>query len=78
MNKTTKFATDTIMALLSEYSESGLMLKDFKELEPRDRIFIAEKMMPYLIPKKSSVDASVTTGKDKTIEDTLKELVAEN
>ena len=76
-NKTTKFAAETIMAILTEYSESGKMLQDFKELEPRERITIAERLMPYLIPKRSSVDASVTTSTNKTIEDTLKELASE-
>ena len=77
-NKKTQFAADTIMSLLTEYADSGQMSRDFAELEPRERITIAERMMPYIIPKRSSVDASVATTTDKTIEDTLKDLASEN
>ncbi len=58
-NKTTAINKGIITNLIAEYSQSGLMAKDFRELEPKDRLNIAEKMMSYVIPKLQSVEASV-------------------
>lgn len=74
-NKTTTVTKQVIASLLSDYNESGLMAKDFKKLEPKDRLIIAERLMQYTLPKMQStaVDLSVSETK-KTIEDTLVEL----
>ena len=77
-NKATSLTKATISQLLSEYHESGLMFKDFKALESKDRLMIVEKLMQYTMPKmqSTSVDLSVEEGK-KTIADTLTELAGE-
>lgn len=77
-NKATSLTKATISQLLSEYHESGLMFKDFKALEAKDRLMIVEKLMQYTMPKmqSTSVDLSVEEGK-KTIANTLTELAGE-
>lgn len=74
-NKTTTMNKQIISRLLADYSESGLMGKDFMGLEGKDRLYIAEKLMQYVIPKMQStaVDLSVSEEK-KTLEETLSEL----
>lgn len=74
-NKTTTMNKKIISSLLADYSESGLMGKDFMGLEGKDRLYIAEKLMQYVIPKMQStaVDLSVSEEK-KTLEETLSEL----
>lgn len=74
-NKTTVMNKRIINSLLADYSDSGLMSKDFMELEPKDRLGIAEKLMQYVMPKMQStnVDLSVNDEK-KTLEDTLADL----
>lgn len=74
-NKTTQMNKRIISNLLADYSDSGLMAKDFLRLEPKDRMSIAEKLMQYVMPKmqSSSVDVSMSDEK-KTLEDTLASL----
>jgi len=45
-NKTTTVTKQVIASLLSDYNESGLMAKDFKELEPKDRLIMAHAVHP--------------------------------
>lgn len=75
-NKVTTMSKEVIASLLTNYSESGLMIKDFALLEAKDRMTIAERLMQYVIPKMSSIDADVTSKSEseKNIEDKLKEL----
>ena len=51
------------------------MLKDFKLLDPKERMMIAEKLLQYTIPKMQStaVDLAVDEGK-KSIVDVLTDL----
>ena len=35
------------------------MLKDLKDLEPKDRLQILEKLMQYVIPKQQAVSADI-------------------
>lgn len=74
-NKTTQMNKRIISNLLADYSDSGLMAKDFSRLESKDRMSIAEKLMQYVMPKmqSSSVDVSMSDEK-KTLEDTLASL----
>lgn len=74
-NKTTTLSKQIINNLLANYSDSGLMGKDFINLEPKDRLTIAEKLMQYVMPKmqSTSVDLSVNDDK-KTLEATLSDL----
>lgn len=69
---------EVIAKMLSEYSDSGLMSADFKLLEPKDRLTIAEKMMQYVMPKIQAVAVDVSGGINKiTIEQELIELSKE-
>lgn len=73
-NKVTKTTKEVIANLLDDYSESGLMQSDFRALEPKDRMYIAERLMNYTTPKMQSV--AMTGDKDKpiTIEQKLRDL----
>lgn len=75
LNKVTNFNKQLINDLLATYSESGQMNDDFLNLEPKDRILIAEKLMQYVTPKMQStaVDLSISN-QDATIENTLSTL----
>lgn len=77
-NKVTKMSKQLITELLTDYSDSGLMTSDFKALEPKDRMTIAEKLMQYVIPKMQSVGIEVSEDNQKTIEDTLIKLAQDN
>lgn len=78
-NKTTAFTKSIINDLLTSYTESGLMAKDFKDLEPKDRLAIAEKLMQYSIPKMQSTAVDLNTNdKATTIEEKLSKLAQEN
>ena len=72
-NKITSVTRQTISEFIAEYQNSGLMFKDFKRLEPRDRLMVAEKLLNYTIPKMQAQALEVNGG-NKTIEDTLAEL----
>lgn len=77
-NKTTAVTKEIITNLLSEYSASGDMSMDFKMLEPKDRLSIAEKMMQYVMPKIQSVAVDLDGGiKKVTIEQELLNLSKE-
>lgn len=77
-NKVTALTKATIAQMLAEYKESGLMDSDFRQLDPKDRLAIAEKLMHYTMPKIQSVEVDLAEGlKKKTIEDKLIELSKE-
>lgn len=61
-NKKTLYGQERILGLLDEYSSSGLMAADFMSLEPKDRLYLAEKLTQYVVPKRQSVDADVSVG----------------
>lgn len=73
-NKNTKKMKDAVAELLDSYSNSGQMIKDFMKLEPKDRLFISEKLMQYTVPKLQAVDLSTEEGKKLTIEERLIQL----
>lgn len=74
-NKITSVTRQTISEFIAEYQNSGLMFKDFKRLEPRDRLMVVEKLLNYTIPKMQAQALEVNVnGGNKTIEDTLAEL----
>lgn len=74
-NKITSVTRQTISEFIAEYHNSGLMFNDFKSLEPRDRLMVAEKFINYTIPKMQAQALEVNVnGVNKTIEDTLAEL----
>lgn len=54
------------------------MAKDWKDMEARDRMAMAEKMMHYIMPKQASVTAEVNASiSDSSVEDTLIKLAQE-
>lgn len=77
-NKTTAVSKAVIANLLSEYSDSGMLHKDFAALDPKDRLNIAEKLMGYVIPKMQSVEAEISTKPAATLADKLVQLSAQN
>ena len=60
-NKLPSVKKEYIATLLGEYFDSDLMHKDFLSLEAKDRLYIAEKFMKFVIPsmQATSVDLSV-------------------
>lgn len=77
-NKATAFSKSVIEAILSDYTDSGLLASDLKKLEPKERLDIMVKLMAFTTPKPQSIDMSLSSNKPKTIEDTLNELAQEN
>lgn len=77
-NKATSFTKAVIQEILSEYYDTGLLSKDMKALEPKERVDAMLKLAAFVTPKPQSVDMSITSNKPKTIEDTLEELSEEN
>lgn len=77
-NKVTAATKEIISNWLTNYSNSGAMEDDFKALDPKDRLAIAEKLMQYVMPKIQSVAVDVASSDTKiTIETQLKELSQE-
>lgn len=74
INKVSRPVKEVISNLLSDYSNSGLMESDFAELEPKDRMQMAEKFIQYIMPKMQSVAMSGDAEKPVTIEARLAEL----
>lgn len=77
VNKVTQNMRAVAAQLLADYSDSGLMLEDWKELDPKDRMIIAEKLMQYTTPRLQAVAVSEKGEKHFTIEDKLVELSKE-
>lgn len=73
-NKATMMGKKFIQDFLSSYSNSGLMESDFASLEPKDRLYVAEKFVQYIMPKMQSVAVAGENEKPVTIEARLKEL----
>lgn len=72
-NKVTATTKDIISKCTVEYFESGLLMADFKELEPKDRINVAVKLISIITPKAINVAPT----KVISIEDTLAKLAEE-
>ena len=77
-NKATAFCKTVIQNILTEYTDSGLFNEDMKKVEPKERLDIMVKLMAFTTPKPQSVDMSITSVRQKTIEDTLAQLAEEN
>ena len=60
-----------LASFASDYYSSGEFLKDFFDLEPKDRLDIFTKILPYFTPKMQAVQADVNATTTKTIEDEL-------
>ncbi len=77
-NKVTKLNKLIITDMLQDYHDSGLMAQDFMELEPKDRISCAEKMMQYVLPKMQATSVDFGNAPTKiTIEQELRTLSAD-
>lgn len=71
-NKSTVLGKSAISQLLADYSNSGLLASDFASIDPKDRLYIAEKLMQYIIPKMQSTSVDISSSDSShTIEDTL-------
>lgn len=64
-NKKTVFGQEKIIRLLDDYCESGLMDSDFASLQPKERLFLAEKLTQYVVPKRQAVEGDLTVREDK-------------
>ena len=79
VNKVTAMTKAVISDLLNDYHDSGLMREDFLELEPKDRLTVAEKLMNYVMPKMQSASVDVQGSHVKlSIDDKLRALSMEN
>lgn len=56
-----KLGRETLYQFLDDYKNSGLMAADFADLEPKDRLSIAEKFMQYCMPKLQATAVDVNT-----------------
>lgn len=57
-NKVTKTAREWLTALVDKNRRQ--IERDLKQLEPKERLLILEKLLQYVIPKKQAVDTSVS------------------
>lgn len=77
-NKVPASIKSIIADMITEYSNSGLMAKDFNSLDPKDRMAIAEKLSQYVMPKIQAVSVDLDSSVKKiTIEQELMELSKE-
>ena len=68
-NKVTSAVKDCISKMLTDYTNSEQFMKDFAELEPKERLMIAERLMNYVVPKMQSVAVEDTNkNKNSTVE----------
>lgn len=75
-NKVTTMTKEVIASMLTEYQQSGLLAKDFAELEPKDRMYIFDKLLNYALPKMQSVSADVSVSEqERRISDRLADLI---
>ena len=79
-NKATLFGTQTIMDLLDDYQQSGLMTEDFKALKPNERMTLMKDLAGYIIPKKKALEADVNlkTEEQQSLIDQLSQLAQDN
>ncbi len=78
-NKVSGDMKAVLAAFFSEYYESGEFEKDFyKILDPKDRLEITAKLLPFFMPKMQAVQADINATTTKTIEDDLIRLAAMN
>lgn len=63
-----------IADLLTNYNSSGLMESDFMQLDGKDRITIAEKLMQYVMPKMQSVQGDIETHVKPSVAAKLRQL----
>lgn len=59
-NKRTTLHNQAIKAFVDNYLGSPQMEADFKSLEPRDRLIIAERYATHVYTKPQSVDISIS------------------
>lgn len=77
-NKTTAFSKKVIQEIVTDYVNGDNFMNDLKEIEPKERLDVMIKLMGFITPKPQSVDMTITTEREKTIEDQLAELSKEN
>ena len=73
-NKISASMRETIIDLCHDYEASGLLLSDFNQLEPKERLFLFEKFCQYITPKMQAVAVSGDEERPITIEERLVEL----
>ena len=74
VNKVTNMSKAVISDLLTNYNSSGLMESDFMQLDGKDRITIAEKLMQYVMPKMQSVQGDIETHVKPSVAAKLRQL----
>lgn len=76
-NKVTHNTRQIVGKIIDDYLDSEQFLRDFKELEPRDRANLVVRLMPYRISSFQSVEFVDNTGNKETVSDKLKNLSGE-
>lgn len=77
-NKATANCKAVFQNIVDNYMNSDKWKTDFGKLDAKDRIDVVIKLAAFIIPKPQSVSLDLTEKTQKTIEDTLIELSAEN
>ena len=68
-NKMTVEVKSCIKKMLESYTGGNKFMDDFNALSPKDRLFLAERLMNYVVPKMQSVSVEdVDKDKKSTIE----------
>ena len=78
-NKVSGDMKAVLAAFVSEYYDSGEFKKDFYSmLDPKDRLEIVAKILPFFMTKMQAVQADINATTTKTIEDDLIRLSQQN
>lgn len=67
----------TLEQYIGQPVQDGLtaLQKDLKDLEPKERIYAAEKFLNYIKPKKQAVSADLTLAQEKPIEAVIRDMI---
>lgn len=76
-NKASAATKDILLDLINEYQDSELLKEDFTMLQPKERLGIFVKILPYIRPKLASVEHNITGQSRKTIDEALREMSGE-
>lgn len=65
-NKVTKAVRGTLVKFINRNIRT--IQRDFDKLDPKDRLTMIEKFLPYIVPKQSSIKAEIADLTDDEIE----------
>lgn len=65
---------DAIAMMIDDYIDSGLMKKDFLDIEPKERLAVIDRLMRYRLPQLAAVDMNANITATQSFDEELAEL----